>query len=903
MNRLGIVKLLSFVFGVGFFSQSAFAATFRVDISRPPGGNGSSWTNAYNNLATAITAAVNNPGADEIWVAEGTYKPANASSSFNLQQQLQIYGGFLGLAYGGGGESLRSQRNFASNETILSGDIGTIGDRADNCLTVVKDQSGSAAAVIDGFTIRDGVGTGGAGIEIGDGSSPTIANCRFLNNGVIDPDFESFGGAVYFNGSSAAIFVDTVFQDNRAYRGGAVWLQSASASAPTFQRCRFEKNQARVRGGAIENLNNTSLPGVQVLECWFSENIADAAPGEAIDAVKGGGAISNDGGIATVRNCVFWRNESAQNGAAVNVLSGAVTMRGCTLAENTAAWRAGGIWQQAGTMTVRNTALWANIDKDGTVASSQLTVNGGTADVKYSDIQDDAVGGSVPFGSGSPNFNIDTDPQFIDMADGNLRIKTGSGCKNSGNNSEIGGATTDIDGRTRIIDTTVDRGAHESAYLPQFDCDTNGTVDDVEIAADPSLDCNNNGVLDACELSGADCNSNDTLDSCEIASAASPDCNANGTPDDCESFWPDCNGNCIADSSETLEDCDTNGTDDVCEGAQIGRWSSRDDFLSGTFMNTEALEPAIPDPGDLGWLQRQAIESTTCLPYIWVPCTERGTVARINTETEEVIGEYKTAPENHKRLLSNGTAVDVPASSQGVTVDLDGSAWIANFGDGSQDSIDPTGGSVAKIGMVIGGTRVNEAGISDQNGEYLKPPFDYCTCEDRDGDGLIHTSQALGDILEWGNYDGADDPGANAETSGVENAEDECILRYTRLGRLQTHAIAVDRENDIWIGAMDAAGRLHEKINGFTGVKVAGASDLPPIYVPVAMRVGPTFRSCEGARSGPAGGEEAAWEAFYQWSAAQCWGNDCETTGAEQFRAMVAKLNELGLSMQQAVLP
>jgi hypothetical protein len=43
------------------------------------------------------------------------------------------------------------------------------------------------------------------------------------------------------------------------------------------------------------------------------------------------------------------------------------------------------------------------------------------------------------------------------------------------------------------------------------------------------------------------------------------------------------------------------------------------------------------------------------------------------------------------------------------------------------------------------------------------------------------------------------------------------------------------------------------------------------------------------------GGGEAAWETFYEWASAQCWGPACETSGAEQFAAMAAKLKELGL--------
>ncbi len=44
--------------------------------------------------------------------------------------------------------------------------------------------------------------------------------------------------------------------------------------------------------------------------------------------------------------------------------------------------------------------------------------------------------------------------------------------------------------------------------------------------------------------------------------------------------------------------------------------------------------------------------------------------------------------------------------------------------------------------------------------------------------------------------------------------------------------------------------------------------------------------------------EAAAWEAFYEWSAGQCWGPSCETPMDAQFSALVAKLQELGLPVR-----
>lgn len=43
--------------------------------------------------------------------------------------------------------------------------------------------------------------------------------------------------------------------------------------------------------------------------------------------------------------------------------------------------------------------------------------------------------------------------------------------------------------------------------------------------------------------------------------------------------------------------------------------------------------------------------------------------------------------------------------------------------------------------------------------------------------------------------------------------------------------------------------------------------------------------------------DEECRRVFWDWAVAQCWGRECELTGFEQYQALVAKLNELGLSM------
>jgi hypothetical protein len=177
-------------------------------------------------------------------------------------------------------------------------------------------------------------------------------------------------------------------------------------------------------------------------------------------------------------------------------------------------------------------------------------------------------------------------------------------------------------------------------------------------------------------------------------------------------------------------------------------------------------------------------------PYVNVACSARGTVTRVlvrdiivngtTIPAGTVAGEYWTAPVGRGRNPSR------------TTVDQYGNVWVGNRDEGSGNK-----GSITCIGLVIGGTRgiKNPDGsfTPDPSGEYLKPPFIYNTCIDRDGDGLIHTTYGLADILPW---QGNGDP----LQSGVDMADDEAIIEYVRTDGTQDRTIAVNRYNDVWIG-------------------------------------------------------------------------------------------------------
>jgi hypothetical protein len=223
-------------------------------------------------------------------------------------------------------------------------------------------------------------------------------------------------------------------------------------------------------------------------------------------------------------------------------------------------------------------------------------------------------------------------------------------------------------------------------------------------------------------------------------------------------------------------------------------WTLDADFDQGTLINLNH------DPNHD---QLQLNNFAQPFRFINIPASARGTVVRVDTETGEVVGEYKTAP-NFRGLSPSRT-----------TVDIYGNVWTGNRLEDEDNK-----GSAVKIGIVVGGTRCNADGTANDDGEYVKLEPDkltYNTCVDRNGDGLIRTSRKLGDILDWpDNGDGQG--GAGGGDARVQDAVDECILIYQRLEDApQTRHISVDRENNVWAAGYPGEPKIFHKMDGNTG--------------------------------------------------------------------------------------
>lgn len=184
----------------------------------PP--DGESWEFAYRTVQAALADAE----ATEIWVANGTYKPTDGTSrsaTFLIPSNRRVYGGFRGIDGSFPGETSLSERDEASNETILDGDINTSAS-TDNCYHVVTiTDSSYLSTKLSGFTIRNGYADGsgddsrGAGILIiGDADDYTLDRLKIKNNYA-----SGGGGGVCVQGTFQLYMANCRFESNSAAGG------------------------------------------------------------------------------------------------------------------------------------------------------------------------------------------------------------------------------------------------------------------------------------------------------------------------------------------------------------------------------------------------------------------------------------------------------------------------------------------------------------------------------------------------------------------------------------------------------------------------------------------------------------------------------------------------------------
>jgi hypothetical protein len=222
------------------------------------GGNGSgnSWTHATPELAYVLEYAQTNSAIKEIWVATGTYTPLyqgdgnwesrNVDNIFNITN-LKIYGGFNGT------EDTREARNWKSNPTIISGNIGNVDSFYDNTLKLVKSVDATLETILDGF-ILEKANRGTSNISFSNSSA------RHIINHCIIRDNESMAGTVEANSMADMLIANTLFLRNTGYQVGGFmnYLGTLTSQQVKIVNTIFAKNTGQNSGG-IENYGQLSI--------------------------------------------------------------------------------------------------------------------------------------------------------------------------------------------------------------------------------------------------------------------------------------------------------------------------------------------------------------------------------------------------------------------------------------------------------------------------------------------------------------------------------------------------------------------------------------------------------------------------------------------------------------------
>ncbi|MHC4993045.1 MAG: right-handed parallel beta-helix repeat-containing protein, partial [Planctomycetota bacterium] len=298
--------------------------------------------------------------------------------------------------------------------------------------------------VIEGFTITGGATAGrGAGMLVV-GASPTVRNCRFVENEANGAG--SDGGGVYLE-FSASVFEDCQFTNNFADNvGGGAYNRDGTNTS--FLRCTFEGNVAELGGGLaggagaditigdcdfLANGHDTKTEDGGGVWIWSSTTMTmDRCRFEGNEVFDdGGGVLAQSNSVLTMRNTIFQANVSASNAGAFYSWDGAhIAAFHCTLIGNvgvgTSAFTSNG-----GTIEFRNGIVW---DGDGSAVTS-----GGGITVSYSTVEGGAAGAN----------NRSDDP----MLDAELRPTAGSPAIDAGDSYVLlGEDPVDYDGSPRAVD-------------------------------------------------------------------------------------------------------------------------------------------------------------------------------------------------------------------------------------------------------------------------------------------------------------------------------------------------------------------------------------------------------------------------------------------------------------------
>jgi len=198
-----------------------------------------------------------------------------------------------------------------------------------NCTATALENMGTAQVRNSRFIGNRAPSGGGAAIHVASGSV-LVERTEFVDNRVNDGNSPGLGGAIRVQSptAQALVVLDSLFTDNQAFDGGAIYLGNGTSGA-RIEDSQFHQNIAGY-GGALRNTGvNTG-----VRRSVFTGNRANVGDGGAIWSLDGtlfvfdsdfednratttGGAISCYGNLLNVFGSSFALNQSQGHGGAI----------------------------------------------------------------------------------------------------------------------------------------------------------------------------------------------------------------------------------------------------------------------------------------------------------------------------------------------------------------------------------------------------------------------------------------------------------------------------------------------------------------------------------------------------------------------------------------------------------
>jgi len=458
------------------FSNFLFCNVRYISNSGNDLNDGSSWDKSFASIEKGLSSS--SPG-DVIWVSKGTYYPTSPYDltgspryyHLRLKNGIKLLGGFAGNEIFGDFDI--TDRDFLTNETIISGDIGSPDDRLDNCYHIFYHPDSLAldsTAVIGGFTISGGNADGTEYThKFGGGfynyaCSPSLTNLKIKDNYA-----ENDGGGIFNDCCDKTLYISscTVSSNNSAGNGGGIYsyfskiiinessitenstgMHLSGESLTFIENSKISDNSSYGIVNIDESVLNMSFSEISsngnsgIYNITYSEVYLKSCRIDNNNQYYSSGGFNNLLSSVEMTNCIVSNNTSSANGGGIYTDEGTVNLINSDIVSNTITGelsKGGGIYGINSYINIDNSILWNNQAPGWivpTFGGIQLYYTQGSGSYDRIYIENSC------FLSDSYNFtaakegssNISDDPEFFDLENSDLRLNETSPCLDLGNN-------------------------------------------------------------------------------------------------------------------------------------------------------------------------------------------------------------------------------------------------------------------------------------------------------------------------------------------------------------------------------------------------------------------------------------------------------------------------------------